>query len=59
VRGVSITTILKGKKDLYILTYVYKLRADGNFSDECRTAPKTNTVEDYSQYVGFIDKESG
>jgi hypothetical protein len=52
VKGVLTAMIWKDKRDVCILTDVYKPPADGNFFAECRRAHRPAIVEDYSRQQG-------
>jgi hypothetical protein len=44
------------RQNVHILTNMHRPMAEGNFCDECGKAQKPVTVEDYSLYVGNVEK---
>jgi hypothetical protein len=56
VGGTVRTVRWKDRWDVYILTNMLFPPAEGNFTDESGQAIKPRVVEDYSVYIGFVDK---
>ena len=56
VRGNLRAVRWKHRRDVYILTNMHTSPVEGNFTDEYGQAIKPCVVEDYSAYMGFVDK---
>jgi len=56
VRGTLRAIRWKDKRDVYILTNMHAPPVGGNFTDESGQAIKPRVIEDYSAYMGFVDK---
>ena len=56
VRGTLRAVRWKDRQDMYILTNMHAPPVEGNFTDESGQAIKPRVVEDYSAYMGFVDK---
>ena len=47
---------LEDRRDVYILTNMHALPVEGTFTQESGQAIKPRVVEDYTAYMGFVDK---
>jgi len=56
VRGTLKAVHWKDRWDVHILTNMHAPPFEGNFTDESGQAIKPCVVEDYSAYMGFVDK---
>ena len=56
VRGTLRAVHWKDRQDVYILTNMHTPPVEGNFTHESGQAIKPRVVEDYSAYMGFVDK---
>ena len=56
VRGTLRAIRWKDRRDVYILTNMHAPPVEGNFTQESGQAIRPRVVEDYSAYMGFVDK---
>jgi hypothetical protein len=52
----AMTAVIKDKRNVHVLTNIHDPPEEGNCCDESRNALKPDIVQDYNQYLGYINR---